>query len=298
MRLAHARAFADEATEGTAMREEPTILIPARVATRPNPSLRAGTAAAGTLATSTAGATRHTRLALWVIGLLLAVTACNSPDSQQPDVSLSTRTTSATVPTSSTSPSTPASGGSTTSAGGGVEVPEVETIVMEMAPPGDAVVLGTIEYFEWVAECARRAGESVSVSDSPPTLSTKRNSRTIAVLDACHAAAEEQPWFVPYPFDGSEEANRLEYRLYLEVHECLLVHGYPTVEPPSEETYVAEGSSVWHPFDAMPFRQLSVGDEAPPPGSSDQLEAQRRCAGDLATLYQEHVIDTDGDATG
>jgi hypothetical protein len=170
---------------------------------------------------------------------------------------------------------------------------EIAAIVVDMQPPdGARFVLGTIEYFQWVQNCAELAGESIRVELSPPAVFWTTGTRTNAVVDACSAAAQEQEWLVPYPFDGSVEGNRLEYQLQLGVYECLRSNGYPTVDPPSEEAFVA-GEADWNAYAAMGQGVPLYTNGDPAPGASEQLDAQRMCGSDLATLYQERVIEAD-----
>lgn len=172
---------------------------------------------------------------------------------------------------------------------------DVAGILNEINPPdGERFVEGSVEYFAWVGDCAQRLGVRVIVTTSPPSIypdgggATRRDGQ---VIEACLDAAEEQPWFVRYPFDGSEDANRLRYRFELEIHECLRTNGYPTVDPPSEATFVS-GESDWSAYAGFPlgtplYVNPSMGAA---PGSSQQLEAQEVCGASLAVLYQDQVL--------
>ena len=278
----------------TAMRHRQSILTRAIVATRPNPDLRKDTTAVGPSETNGIRVTGRTGLVLWAVGLLIAVTACDSPDSGQPGEPLPTSSTSATVPSSTTSTSQPESGASTTA--DAIEQ-DVEAIIPTLEPPaGELIVEGSLEYFRWVGNCAEALGAIVAVTTSPPAIFAGEgpsNRRDGLVISACFDATYDQPWFVPYPFDGSAEARELEYELNLQIHQCLEENGYPTGEPPSKEAYVA--GDEWRPYAAMgsgyPLYISPFLDN--PPGSSQQLEAQRRCGASLAELYQQQVIEGD-----
>ena len=273
------------------MRHKPTI--PIRADGRRG--LRLDAIAAGLAMTAQSSrATRRTPLILWAVGLFLAVTACNSPDAQQPDASLSTTTTSATVPTSSTSTSPPESGAPSTAEA--IEQ-DVAAIIPTLEPPAGAeIVEGSLEYFRWVGNCAEALGAIVAVTTSPPAIFAGEgpsNRRDGQVIEACLQAAADQPWFVGYPFDGSAEARAVEYDLNLQIHRCLEENGYPTVEPPSKEAFVA--GDQWNPYEAMGMGTVLyinpfIGDA---PGSSQQLEAQGRCGASLAEIYQQQVIEGD-----
>lgn len=172
---------------------------------------------------------------------------------------------------------------------------DARSIVKDIVPlDGDSFVEGSVEYFEWVRQCGGLLGVDLTVGVSPPALfPTSENStqRDGQVVEACLAVAEEQPWFVGYPFDGSAEANRLQYQFELEIYECLRANGYPTVDPPSEDAYVS-GEADWGAYAAMGRGvPLYVNPNMdPPPGSAEQLEAQQLCGASLAAIYQDHVL--------
>lgn len=174
---------------------------------------------------------------------------------------------------------------------------EVKAILPTLEPPaGEEIVEGSLEYFRWVARCAEALGTVVVVGTSPPAMYAGEgpsNRRDDLVRSACSDATYDQPWFVPYPFDGSAEARAVEYDLNLQIHQCLEEHGYPTVERPSKEAYVA--GHEWRPYGAMgsgfPLYISPLLDN--PPGSSQQLEAQERCGASLAEIYQQQIIEGD-----
>lgn len=174
---------------------------------------------------------------------------------------------------------------------------EVKAILPTLEPPaGEEIVEGSLEYFRWVARCAEALGTVVVVGTSPPAMYAGEgpsNRRDDLVRSACSDATYDQPWFVPYPFDGSARARAVEYDLNLQIHQCLEENGYPTVEPPSKEAYVA--GHEWRPYGAMgsgfPLYISPLLDN--PPGSSQQLEAQERCGASLAEIYQQQIIEGD-----
>lgn len=269
------------------MRHKPTILTRASGWR----GLRLDAIAAGPAMMTLSCVTRRTPLTLWTVGLLLAVTACSSPDAQ-PDASLSTTTRSATLPPTTAPTSPPGSDAPSTAE---AIAQDVAAIIPTLEPPAGAeIVEGSLEYFRWVGRCAEALGAVVAVTTSPPAIfggEGPSNRRDGLVIRACLDAAGEQSWFVRYPFDGSDDARAVEYDLNLQIHQCLEENGYPTVEPPSKEAYVA--GEQWNPYEAMgtgtvlyinPF----IGDA---PGSSQQLEAQERCGASLAEIYQQQVIE-------
>lgn len=71
-----------------------------------------------------------------------------------------------------------------------------------------------------------------------------------AVYDACSESIGGPP---PRPAPPSTEEIRGLYILYVETYECLVAHGHPALEPPSEKVYVetyeaslvGAGSAPW-----------------------------------------------------
>lgn len=235
------------------------------------------------------GRLRHTALLV----ALLAVAGCGTSgeragstgDPMTPDVPSSTVEVATTVR-------------SVLDATGGAATPiedDVAAVVGEIAMPvGDRFVEGSVEYYEWVGECAELMGVDLVVSVSPPAIfpsGTSSTQRDGQVVEACLSAAEEQAWFVQYPFDGSIAANRLQYQLELEIYECLRANGFPTIDPPSEDAYVS-GSVEWSAYAAIGLgAPLYVSPHLdPPPGSAEQLEAQDLCGASLAVLYQDRIL--------
>lgn len=112
--------------------------------------------------------------------------------------------------------------------------------------PTDPHVEGTVEFVEWLVTCAAENGEVVEpIYGDPPAIRwTGSRARTELIVDQCRETALTEGWIIPSPFDGSAEGNRLMYRLWIPVHECLREHGYPTEEPPSEEAFIDQGSEL------------------------------------------------------
>lgn len=241
-------------------------------------------------------ATGRLRLVL-AVAVLTAIAGCVSPDSEQPgDPIPNTPPTSPTTVEGTTATTMTQPDSDTLSTPDAI-ARDVKAVIPTLEPPpGEEIVEGSLEYFRWVGRCAEALGALVAVTTSPPAIfggEGPSNRRDGLVIRACVDAAGQQSWFVRYPFDGSAEARAVEYDLNLLIHRCLEDNGYPTVEPPSEEAYVA--GERWNPYEAMgtgtvlyinPF----IGDA---PGSSQQLEAQERCGASLAEIYQQQVIEGD-----
>lgn len=160
---------------------------------------------------------------------------------------------------------------------------------------GDRFVEGSVEHMQWVGRCAELLGANVAVTVSPPAIFAAEGptiNRDGQVVQACLDAAQAQPWFVRYPFDGSIEGKRLQYRFELEIYQCLVANGYPTVEPPSEDAYVS-GEADWSAYAAMGYGGVPLYVNPfldPPPGSAERLEAQEMCGASLAVLYQDEIL--------
>lgn len=158
-------------------------------------------------------------------------------------------------------------------------------------------VEGGLEYFEWLAGCAAENGEVIEVIyGNPPAVEWNSGSaRTQRVVDQCREAGLTGGWVIPSPFDGSAEANRLLYLLWIPVYECLRDNGYPTVAPPSEDTFVDQGSQVWNPYAGMRGAPLVVADPDTASGEDiAQLEAQELCGASAEALYEQQLAEEGG----
>lgn len=153
------------------------------------------------------------------------------------------------------------------------------------------MVEGTIDFWELVVVCAAHAGEHLEVvyGDPPGVRTDSGTARSDQVIEQCIEMGRAQEWIVPSPFDGSEDANRLLYRLWVEVHQCLEANGYPTEPPPSEDAFAEEGSDLWNPYAAMGGAPLVASGDQLNPSDSEQLEAQATCGADANTLYQQRL---------
>lgn len=213
--------------------------------------------------------------------LVVGVVACGTSSGPSTTTPTSLSSSSVTSPTSQpvTTDLTP---GTTTA-----------PVVSPIAPPGDGpFVEGTIEFFDWIVGCAAENGEIAEITYADPPAISSTGDRAARVVAACWEKATAQDWVIPSPFDGSAEANRLLYRLWLDVHECLTANGYPTAAPPSEEAFIEQGSDLWNPYAAMGSgRPLVVTGEGSPSGDSVQLEAQEQCGADPNSLYQKELQD-------
>lgn len=167
------------------------------------------------------------------------------------------------------------------------------SVLSPISPPGDGpFVEGTIEFFDWIVGCAAEHGEIAEITYGDPPAISSTGDRAARVVAACWEEATAQDWVIPSPFNGDADGNRLLYRLWLEVHECLMVNGYPTAAPPSEDAFIEQGSDLWNPYAAMGSgRPLVVAGAGSPSGDSVQLEAQEKCGADPNSLYQEELQD-------
>ena len=97
------------------------------------------------------------------------------------------------------------------------------------------------------------------------------------------------------PIGAPTEADLTQrYRAYTEiVQPCLVAHGYPTVEPPSLDSFIDAEGKNWHPYDAIPYATLiaPLPDEPLNPRLAAELAARRElretCPADLTTLLPQ-----------
>lgn len=200
-----------------------------------------------------------------------------------------TRTVSTVEVQSSTSTTEPSS-----------ELSEEEAVVEVMDgyafPPDGPHPSGSVEFMEWLAFCEGAFGFEMEVVAEPgqdPYLygqvTPGQDALHSRVRDTCRTTAVEAGHFFRIPH--TEESGRRVYAGFMAVHECMVSHGFPVTDPPSEETFVADwvdGGRHWHPYDATPFGgSLSVFPDAegdPPSQVSAQLEIQATCPADWATV--------------
>lgn len=189
---------------------------------------------------------------------------------------------------------TPAS----STAAGSSPLPSSTTAPFHAPGPGESFVEGSIEHIEWLVQCAAENGEAVqAVYGNPPAVEWSGTSlRTEQIVNQCSDAGMDAGWIIPSPFDGSAEGNRLMYRLWLPVHECLVANRYPSVEPPSEEAFIDQGSQLWNPYAGFPSGAPLVVANAATASADErrQLEAQDECGASAAALYQEQLEEEGG----
>lgn len=227
---------------------------------------------------------------LGIIGVtLLAVVGCG-PSSEPADTPTSGPASTSQKSEGSAAPST---GGTAQTSGsvpspspggdqGGYVVPE----------PSGPLVENSVEQMDWLVSCVEANGQVVEVISVDPPALRHVSSGVEAVLEECNAVAAENEWFIPSPFDGSEEGNRLLYEYWIEIYDCLVDHGYPTIPPPSEDTFVDQGIDSWNPYAGMAGTPLVVSDQATATASQRrQLEAQEICGVSAESLYAARLAE-------
>ena len=148
-------------------------------------------------------------------------------------------------------------------------------------------------WVEYIAECAEAAGFVYQIIDTAaPHLSYAGPDyvRASNASDRCEAIAHREGWVIPNPFDGSAEANALLYDVYVDIHDCMVEHGYPTTDPPSRDAFVEEGEALWTPWEEMFNSVFYVDpDEQMSPSGRLQYEAQETCGGLPNEVYDEQL---------
>lgn len=179
--------------------------------------------------------------------------------------------------------------------------PNVDPVLGVVPPePAELLVQDSIAHLEYVAECSRQAGVQVDVvAAANPGLAPRGPStpRDSEVVGRCLELPGERGWLIPSPFDGTDDANRLLYDIWLEIHDCLVANGYPTTEPPSEEVFVEEGGTGWNPYKGMIGDKLFVSPNAPgqvPEEVKRQLEAQELCGASENEIYAQRIAAGEG----
>lgn len=148
-------------------------------------------------------------------------------------------------------------------------------------------------WMEYQAQCSEAAGFVYRVIDTAAPhliLSSPDSPRRQMVSNRCEAIARERGWVIPHPFDGSPEANALLYDIFVDIHDCMVEHGYPTTDPPSKEAFIEEGETLWTPWEEMFNSVLYMDPEESMPGNARlQYEAQETCGGLPNEVYDEQL---------
>lgn len=156
--------------------------------------------------------------------------------------------------------------------------------------PSGPLVEGSVDQLNWLVSCIEANGQVVEVISVDPPGFSFISSGVEPVLEHCNQVADANGWFTPSPFDGSETGNRLLYGFWIRIHECLADHGYPTVQPPSEDAFVDQGPELWNPYAGMTGLPLVVRDPATASGAErQQLEAQQVCGASAEQMYAESL---------
>lgn len=164
-------------------------------------------------------------------------------------------------------------------------------------PPTARWVEGTLEFNEWLVTCAAEHGEMLTLRVGTISGAVPGTPRGSEVLEECWELAVSAGWAIPIPSD--EDGQRLLYRLWVDVHECLSEAGYPTVEPPTEDAWIdapVTGASRWNPYLALGGAPIFVMHDDPPSGGDAlNIRAQEECGGYFPELYQDHLRRQDSD---
>lgn len=165
------------------------------------------------------------------------------------------------------------------------------------SPPSERWVEGTLEFNEWLVTCAEEHGEVVTLMEGLISGALPNTDRGRDIVQDCWDLAIQAGWAIQIP--TGEEGQRLEYRLLIEVHECMVEAGYPTVEPPTEDAWVDAGmtgqSGRWNPYRALGGApMLFMGGGPHTHRDMLNLRAQEECGGYMPELYQAHLRRQDG----
>lgn len=242
--------------------------------------------------------------------LLLAVTACTAAPSGVDTGSTSTLGTDPDEVTATVSDTDVQSSTTTTEPVLEFSESAVVKVMGEYAfSPDGPHPTGTVEFMEWLAFCESAFGFEKEVVAQPGQMpylygqvTPSQQELNFRVATACEQMAVAAGHF--FAIAPTEEFGRRVFAAYVTVHECMMEHGYPVTDPPSEETFVAQwmaGGQQWHPYEASPFGgTLAV----PPPDieggissqASAQLELQATCPADWGTVLRGFNPSHSGDS--
>jgi hypothetical protein len=137
---------------------------------------------------------------------------------------------------------------------------------------GDALVPhGSPEHLEFLANCIESAGFSVEIVDGG--LSAEVQPAQAAHYDDAQSQCEQaaiSSGLVAEIDDPTDEELAAWYQAHQLTQQCLIEKGYPTVDPPSEDSYIEAGGRNWHPYDAI----------------VNTTDVEADCPQDLAALFE------------
>lgn len=156
-----------------------------------------------------------------------------------------------------------------------------------------SVPRGSEEHTRFVVECLTERGFHVEGESQQGVgvISAEVSDAQAEVYSeawiACNEEAQESLGVRP-PTTPSVEQLGLWYDAFILTNQCLIEHGYPTVEPPSKDVFIdryVSSGSTWHPYDAVPEANLhTVPGEASTPAAARGREIRETCTADLGVL--------------
>lgn len=230
--------------------------------------------------------------ALWPVGLLalgpVIVTGCTPTGAD---------TTSATAAPTTTSTSTAAGATKRTPAGQGSS-PSSSSPADGQVIPGAAIDRGNEAELSrqwWVAKAqchtdngfpAHYDGEGIETDVGP---GQQRDYQEMTARCQSQVEAELGPLPSAIPYAAVE--LRALYHLNVETNSCLAQHGYPTTEPPTEESFVSTYQQVyaghdgalealWSPYPDDPNQAISAREACPPAMGPEITEWLEKHGGD------------------
>lgn len=163
-----------------------------------------------------------------------------------------------------------------------VETTRTVTDYRERLGPYADMVLGTgrvpygsSEHLTYLVTCIESEGFPVTLDEEEGAIMAKpgvdQMGRYKEVQSDCEQSAISSG-LVGAPKPPDEATLSVWYQAYRALNECLMEHGFPVTEPPSETTYVSTGGS-WHPYQMLQTSQLA--------------KAEAVCPQDLVTLLED-----------
>jgi len=137
-----------------------------------------------------------------------------------------------------------------TAACGPGEPPEPASATPESSVPSAA------DFATQMQRCMSDAGFEIEIMKDGG-IASQVAPEQIEVRDAAMSRCADELGFSVPPAPLTDDQLAAIYDRYTDVADCMAAAGYPTAEPPSEQTFIDSGGQGWHPYDAVPVGSVS-----------------------------------------
>lgn len=234
------------------------------------------------------------RGALVRVGVLILVAACSS----NPVVQSTASSVDSSIPGSTSGNGIVESGNSPADAPLGDAYEEALALLDAYAFPSDEPVpAGSIEYVEWEFACLEGFGYAPRMLVAPgaePGLVVDHVGGQLERFDEVHRACADViiDSGLVFVLQRTAEDGLRVFEGYVQVYECMVVNGFATVEPPSQDAFLSswvDGGSPddWHPYPWGTVMSPAMDGSSGGPEIQAQLAVQAICPADWGSIFAD-----------